>query len=289
MKLRILLAAGGLIGGAHLAMAANEPAANQTSAPVVAPAVAPVEAELNALVAKIKTKLQTGERTEAALADELRAFDALIAAHRDEKSDAMAQAAWMRAALYLQVFANYDKAGALLKEITTDFPGSRAATNATAVLAKLDAQKESLQTQAALKPGAAFPDFDEKDLAGAPLSIGKFKGKVVLVDFWATWCGPCVAELPNVLAAYEKYHSKGFEIVGISLDQSESKLKGFLSEQKMTWPQYFDGKGWESKLGHKYGVTSIPATYLLDGDGRIIAKDLRGEALDAELARLLAK
>jgi thiol-disulfide isomerase/thioredoxin len=100
-----------------------------------------------------------------------------------------------------------------------------------------------MKLQAGLKPGVVFPDFNEKDLAGEPLSIAKFKGKVVLVDFWATWCGPCRGELPNVLAAYKKYHDKGFEIIGISLDRDENALKSFIKENGMVWPQYFDGLG----------------------------------------------
>ncbi len=146
-----------------------------------------------------------------------------------------------------------------------------------------------MKLQAALRPGAPFPDFDEKDLNGEPLSLARFKGRVVLIDFWATWCGPCVDELPNVIAAYRKYHDKGFEIIGISLDRDEAALRRFIAEHEMTWPQYFDGLYWQSKLGRKYGVNSIPATYLVDGDGTIVARDLRGPALEKELERLLGK
>ena len=131
-----------------------------------------------------------------------------------------------------------------------------------------------------LNVGKKFPDFAEKDLAGNPLSLSAYKGKVVLVDFWATWCGPCVGELPNVLAAYKKYHGQGFEIVGISLDEDQAKLTSFLKEQGMTWAQFFDGKGWENKLAVKYGVESIPASFCSTGKGTIIAKNLRGPALD---------
>jgi thiol-disulfide isomerase/thioredoxin len=144
--------------------------------------------------------------------------------------------------------------------------------------------------EAASLPGANPPEIVAKQwIDQQPVKLADLRGKVVLVDFWATWCGPCVGELPNVLAAYKKYHAKGFEIVGISLDQSETALKDFIKQKEMTWPQYFDGKGWESKLGQKYGITSIPATFLLDGEGKIVAKNLRGPALEAELAKLLGE
>jgi len=140
-----------------------------------------------------------------------------------------------------------------------------------------------------LAEGSKFPDFDVKDTAGKPLSIASLKGKVVLVDFWATWCPPCRAEVPNVVKTYEKYHPKGFEIIGVSLDQDQTRLTNFTKQQKMTWQQYFDGKGWGNKLATKYGVQSIPATFLLDGEGKIIAKDLRGEDLDQAVSKALAK
>ena len=96
-------------------------------------------------------------------------------------------------------------------------------------------------------------------------------------------------ELPNVLATYEKHHGKGFDILGISLDSSEQRLKDFIAEKKMPWSQYCDGKGWASKLGNKYGVKSIPATYLLDKDGNILAQDLRGDDLEKAVAAAVGK
>ena len=150
-------------------------------------------------------------------------------------------------------------------------------------------QMEAQKIQAALAIGVKFPDFNEKDTAGKPLAIANYKGKVVLIDFWATWCGPCRAELPNVIATYKKYHNQGFEIIGISLDQDQAKLIGFTKDMNMTWPQYFDDQGWQNKLAVKYGIESIPATYLLDGNGRIIGRDLRGDELTQAVAKALGK
>lgn len=124
---------------------------------------------------------------------------------------------------------------------------------------------------------------------GKPLKLEALKGKVVLIDFWATSCGPCIQELPNVIAAYKKYHAQGFEIVGISLDDSEDKLKDFLGKHEMPWPQFFDGKGWQNEIGQLYGVQSIPKTYLLDRAGKIRKVGVRGPALAREIEKLLAQ
>lgn len=118
------------------------------------------------------------------------------------------------------------------------------------------------------------------DLKGHEIDLAKMTDKVVLVDFWATWCGPCVAEMPNVIAAYEKYKEKGFEVIGISLDEDKAAVEKFVSDKGMTWPQYFDGKGWENELAQKFGIGSIPATFLIGKGGKIVASNLRGPALE---------
>jgi peroxiredoxin len=248
-----------------------------------------ITTRLNKLIQDINTKLKANKRTEADLAEELKGFDTLMAENKNDKTDALAQVAWMKAMLYLQVLDQPTKAREMLAKIKQDFPNSRQAPQVEATLAQMEKTEAAKVVQRSLAVGSPFPDFQEKDLDGKPLSVSRFKGKVLLVDFWATWCGPCRVELPNVLSTYDKHRKNGFEILGISLDQDEKKLRDFMKENKMTWPQFFDGQGWGNKLAGKYGVNSIPATYLLDTQGKIIAKDLRGEALEQAVADALKK
>jgi len=249
------------------------------------------KADLQVLVGKVQAKLTGAKKTEQDLADELKEFDALLAKYKDQKTDEVAQILLMKAMLYLQVFENVEKGTALVNQLKAEFPETSQGKRAGDIIASLkqqqDMKKNQEEADLKLAVGKVFPDFEENDLADKPLSVGKYKGKVVLVDFWATWCGPCVGELPNVLKTYEKYHAKGFEIVGISLDSDKTRLTSFMETKKMTWQQYFDGKGWGNKLAGKYGVTSIPATFLLDREGKIIARNMRGEALETEVAKIL--
>jgi thiol-disulfide isomerase/thioredoxin len=257
--------------------------------PSKATATNAVTVRLQGIIAKINAKLQAGQRSPADLADDMKAFDTFIAERPNDKSPEMAQVVWMKAMLYLQVLDDSTKARETILLVQKNYPGTPQAKQAGEVLPqieKIDAMKAIQQN---LVVGKMFPDFQEKDLEGKPLSVSRFKGKVLLVDFWATWCGPCRVELPNVIATYEKHHKNGFEILGISLDNDEQAMKQFLASNKMTWPQYFDGLGWQTKLAGQYGVNSIPATYLLDAQGKIIARDLRGDDLEEAVAAALKK
>ena len=239
--------------------------------------------DLRTLIGKIQPKIQGKEKvTEADLAAELKEFDALLEKYKGDKSDDVAQILVMKFSLYSSVLGDEKKGAEVIEQLQRDFPGSEATVR---VKRRVEAKKR----RDALVVGSKFPDFEEKDLAGKPLSIAGVKGKVVLIDFWATWCTPCVLELPNVLEAYEKYHGSGFEIIGISLDKDRQQLEKFIKQKNMTWPQFFDGKVWENKLSQQYGINSIPATYLLDGEGKIIASNLEGKALEAAVEQALSK
>lgn len=137
--------------------------------------------------------------------------------------------------------------------------------------------------------GKEFPEFPKgmKTVDGKELSLERFKGKVLLVDFWATWCPPCVAEVEPLVKVYNKFKDKGFEIVGISFDKDKDAFEKFVKENNVSWPNYFDGKGWENLVGPTYGIQSIPAMFLLDKNGKIVSTDLREGKLEKELEKLI--
>lgn len=126
-------------------------------------------------------------------------------------------------------------------------------------------------------------------LDGRQVDLQALRGKVVLIDFWATWCGPCIQELPNVKKTYAEYHDKGFEVIGISLDSEKdrAKFKELVAKEGVVWPQRFEGKGWNDSLALEYTITGIPAMFLLGKDGKLVSTNARGEKLGAEVRRLL--
>lgn len=132
--------------------------------------------------------------------------------------------------------------------------------------------------------------FDLKFTAvdGTKVDVSQMRGKVVLIDFWATWCGPCVAEMPEVVDAYQKLHGQGFEIIGISLDQDKSALLSFIKQNGIAWPQYFDGKGFDNVVSKALGIDMIPTMWLIDRKGMLVNTEVRGN-LVGSVKKLLAK
>jgi len=242
--------------------------------------------QVKALVDKIQLKVAAG-KTEADAADELKQFDALLAQQNGAKTEAAAELIHDEAVIYAALFGDFDKATSLVEKIKSEYPNTHPAEEADAMLANFAQQARARKIQAALIAGTALPDFSETDIEGKPLAPAGFKGKVVLIDFWATWCPPCRAELPNVIAIYKKYHALGFEIIGVSLDSEKAKLASFIKDQDMPWQQYCDGQEWSNKLVEKFGVDAIPFTILVDGDGKIIGTRLMGSTLEAAVSKAL--
>jgi peroxiredoxin len=134
--------------------------------------------------------------------------------------------------------------------------------------------------------GSQIADFSENDTAGNNVKISSFRGKYVLIDFWASWCRPCRMENPNVVAAYNKYHQKNFTVLGVSLDQAKPAWLNAINMDGLTWTHISDLQGWNNEVAAKFKITSIPQNILIDPKGIIIAKNLRGDALNKKLEQL---
>jgi peroxiredoxin len=136
--------------------------------------------------------------------------------------------------------------------------------------------------------GEEAPDFTLDSFNGEPISLVKLRGKVVLVDFWATWCGPCLAEMPNMKATHQAFAADDrFVMLGISIDETSEPAKQKAAADKYEWTQLWTGGGWQSQVAKDYGVRAIPATFLIGRDGKVIAKDLRGDAVRAAVREAL--
>ncbi|HHB79775.1 MAG TPA: TlpA family protein disulfide reductase [Saprospiraceae bacterium] len=140
-----------------------------------------------------------------------------------------------------------------------------------------------------LDVGQVAPDFTLEDTNGQPFSMSSLRGKVLLIDFWASWCGPCRRENPNVKRLYAKYHSKGFDVLGVSLDRKKASWLAAIQKDGLPWHHISDLKGWQCAASRLYKVRSIPSTFLLDKDGKIIAKGMRGPALEQKLKQIFGE
>lgn len=205
-------------------------------------------------------------------------FDELEARQKNVYGDYLQSNKRSPIAMYvLTQYAGYElepedvepKFNQLAKNVRSSFAGQ-------AFAKRLEAAKKTAVGQPAM-------EFSQKDVDGKEVSLASFRGKYVLIDFWASWCGPCRAENPNVVKAYSKYKDKGFDILSVSLDDKKDKWLAAIEVDKLTWTHVSDLKGWSNAAAELYSIRAIPQNLLIDPNGRIVAKNLRGELLEKKL------
>lgn len=178
---------------------------------------------------------------------------------------------------FINIESDFPTYEALAKKFETEKPNSPHAKSLIGRVARIKG----------ISVGATAPEIALSDTSGNTVSLSSLKGKYVLIDFWASWCGPCRQENPNVVRMYNKFKDKGFAIYSVSLDKTKENWVRAIRNDNLTWTHVSDLKFWQSEAAQKYGVQAIPATFLLDKDGKIIAKNLRGDALEQKLEEVL--
>ncbi|MGZ3865400.1 MAG: redoxin family protein [Bacteroidia bacterium] len=207
-------------------------------------------------------------------------YMAMIAEHQKKVADVVDRNSASLAALVgiqqLTPDTYMDLYKKVYKDLSAKFPGSKYLYNL----------KKNVDSYSKLIEGSEAPDFTMATIDGKSVKLSSLRGKIVMIDFWASWCGPCRKENPNVVNVYKKFHEKGFEILGVSVDDKADKWKEAVAKDGLPWIHVSDLQGWNNEAVLMYGVDAIPFTVLLDKEGKILAKGLRGAKLEAKLEEL---
>jgi peroxiredoxin len=246
--------------------------------------------EITAVAGDIYGRLDKAEKAAKAAGTKV---DSLTRAGFDQEFTELDKKNQMTVKAYISKHPSSAGAAAIIYDRFIGYPNFPVARELFAGLTKEAQQSaigaminKSLTIDANTAKGKAAPAISMTDKDGKIVQLSDFKGKYVLIDFWASWCGPCRKENPNVVAAYKKYHDKGFEILGISLDSKKDAWLKAIEADGLTWTHVSELKGWQNSAATKYGVKAVPASFLIDPNGNVVGKDLRGEELNKTLAQL---
>jgi peroxiredoxin len=235
---------------------------------------APEAADAHVLLGRLYSSIGASEAA-------IRQFNEYLKTPGKKGANEIAQANYLIGANYM-VMEKYDEAEKAYREAVKEGVGidPRIKDAASADLARIAALRK-------LKIGEPAVEISASTHDGKKIRLKDYRGKVVLLDFWAAWCNPCRIEMPNVIKVYNEFRNRGFEIIGVSLDRDETQFRNFIKENKMTWPEIYDGQAWGSSVGQLYAVNSIPATFLIDRQGKIRFKNVRGEQLRQAVQQLI--
>lgn len=239
------------------------------------------------IMSTVKAKLAAGQiKSEGDLAVEMKQLESLYKQFRGKNDDGAAETLIVRAEIWTHLFKNPTKGLPLYQKIVKEYPDTEIGKVAATNVKQLTAQSRHDAAVRSLVNGVRFPAFESKDFGGKKVSSQGLRGKVYLVQMWATWCHACNGELPHLKRAYTKFKDRGLEIIGINQDDKIEPARRFVSRKEMNWPQVFDGDG---ELQIRYGAGTLPRLFLIDQHGYIAASgmELRGNNLEKTINRVL--
>ncbi len=241
--------------------------------------------EINKQISTIYETISNAETSEEVRTEKIKEVEALQEKMMQAMKEGVAQNITNPVGIYLLkqnfYYMSVDELAPLMPQIPAQYDNDE----------RIALIKSNVEKMKATAVGQKFTDFAMKTPEGKDIKLSDYvgKGKVVLIDFWASWCGPCRREMPNLVEVYKKYKNKSFEIVGVSLDRNEADWKKGIEDLKITWPQMSDVKFWDCEGAKLYAVSSIPHTVLIDGEGTIIARGLHGASIEEKVAEALKK
>jgi peroxiredoxin len=271
MRTRVITAGASVFGIFLLALVSAAPGESRLDI-FGPPRLSPFQKEYEPIGRRVMTNLVLrGLSDKEHFTNDLAAIAAVVDRYKRESPEETAEVQFQIAMMHFRVFDEPARAIELLGAVKREYPETKATRKVDVEIETIPKLVAGWKTERTLKPGAELPDFEVKDMEGKPMSLKQYRGKVLLVAFWvvpgAGW------QFSKIKALHAKYQPKGFEIIGINMDEDEKSVRHYATTNNLAWPNYFDGKGWRNEIALKYGVGSYCSSFLLSRQGKIVLKD----------------